>query len=298
MPSLLCPLLVGRSTEVEELGAAVAAVAEARRGSTLLLMGEAGVGKFRLAREALDIARRRRFSVLWGRATPSASQVAFRPLAEALLSQFRDAGPPDSPELEPFRPILARVVPEWRENSIERVDESIVLLAEAVLRVLRVLGRAHGCLIVLEDLHWADPDTLAIVEYLADNLASEPVLCLGTLRPEEAGPGLDVANNLIARRVASAVEVSPLAASDVSTMARSCLGLTSLPGEFESILQECADGLPFLVEELLAGAAGAGVVVRADHGWKVESGFEPSAPRTLTLPRLNTAPLLAFERPL
>ena len=281
MPPVLCPVLVGRSTEVEELDAAVTAVAEARRGSTLLLMGEAGVGKSRLAREALDIARRRRFSVLWGRATPSATQVAFRPLAEALLSRFRDAGPPDNPELEPFRPILARVVPEWRENSIERVDESIVLLAEAVLRVLRVLGRTHGCLMVLEDLHWADPDTMAILEYLADNLASEPVLCLGTLRPEESGPGLDVASSLINRRVASAVEVSPLAASDVSAMARACLDLTSLPSEFESILQESADGLPFLVEELLAGAAGAGVVVRTDHGWKVEPGFEPAAPRTL-----------------
>lgn len=61
------------------------------------------------------MARRRRFSVLRGRATPSASQVAFGPLAEALLSQFRYAGLPDGPELEPFRrPILARLVPEWR----------------------------------------------------------------------------------------------------------------------------------------------------------------------------------------
>src|SRR5205085_8857963 len=110
-------VLVGRRPEVEALHAAVAAVAEERRGSTLFLIGEAGVGKSRLAREALDVARRRAFNVLWGRATPAASQVAFRPLAEALLSQFRDAGPPDSPELEPFRPILARLIPDWRVNT-------------------------------------------------------------------------------------------------------------------------------------------------------------------------------------
>lgn len=280
MPSVICPVLVGRSLEVEALHQAVAAVADERCGSTLFLMGEAGVGKSRLAREALDLARRRRFSVLWGRATPSAGQVAFRPLAEALLSRFRDAGPPDSPELEPFRPILARLVPEWRTNGADRVDESIVLLAEAVLRVLRVLGRTHGCLLVLEDLHWADPDTMAIVEYLADNLVSEPVVCLGTLRADESSPGLDVAGNLVARRAASAVELAPLVMSDVSTMARACLGLPSLPAEFESILQGCADGLPFLVEELLAGAAGAGVVVQSAQGWKIEPGFEPAVPRT------------------
>ena len=114
MPSVLCPVLVGRRPEVEQLQAAVAAVGDEGRGSTLFLIGEAGVGKSGLAREALDMARRRRFNVLWGRATPAGSQVAFRPLAEALLSRFRDAGPPDSPELEPFRPILARLVPEWR----------------------------------------------------------------------------------------------------------------------------------------------------------------------------------------
>jgi len=280
MPSVLCPVLVGRGAEVEQLHVAVAAVADERRGSTLFLIGEAGVGKSRLAREAVGMARQCQFSILWGRATPAASQVAFRPLAEALLSQFRDAGPPDSPELEPFRPILARLVPDWRTNGSDRVDESIVLLAEAVLRVLRVLGRTNGCLIVLEDLHWADPDTMAIVEYLADNLASEPVVCLGTLRPEGSSTGLAVASNLIARRVASAVELSPLATSDVSAMARACLDVDSLPPEFESILQESADGLPFLVEELLAGAAGAGAVVLAGDGWKVEPGFEPAVPRT------------------
>ena len=123
MPSVLCPVLVGRTAEVGELQAALAAVVEDRRGSTHFLIGEAGVGKSRLAREALDVARRRQFTVLWGRATPSSSQVAFRPLAEALLSQFRDAGPPDGPELAPFRPILARLVPEWRGNAGERADE-------------------------------------------------------------------------------------------------------------------------------------------------------------------------------
>ncbi len=280
MPSVLCPVLVGRSSEVSELHAAVTAVAEERRGRTLFLIGEAGVGKSRLAREALDMARRRQFSVLWGRATPSASQVAFRPLTEALLSQFRDTGPPEDPELEPFRPIMARLVPEWRGNTSERADESIVLLAEAVLRVLRVLGRAHGCLLVLEDLHWADPDTMAVLEYLTDNLVSEPVACLCTLRSEESSSAFGVAASLTARRAASAIELSPLSGSAVSAMARACLDLASLPREFDAILQECCDGLPFLVEELLAGAAGAGVVVQADQGWTVKSGFEPAVPRT------------------
>ena len=55
-----------------------------------------------------------------------------------------------------------------------------------MLRLLRVLNRASGCLLVLEDLHWVDADTLAVVEYLADNLAPEPVALVMTLRAEQS----------------------------------------------------------------------------------------------------------------
>lgn len=54
-----------------------------------------------------------------------------------------------------------------------RVEDSVIALAEAVLRFLWVLAGNRGCLVVLEDVHWADPETLRIVEYLADNLVGE-----------------------------------------------------------------------------------------------------------------------------
>jgi predicted ATPase len=54
-----------------------------------------------------------------------------------------------------------------------------------VLRLLRLLSPQAGCLLVLEDLHWADGETLALLEYLADNLSAERVLCVGTLRDED-----------------------------------------------------------------------------------------------------------------
>ena len=60
----------------------------------------------------------------------------------------------------------------------------IVAFAEAVLRVLTVIGGADGCLLVLEDLHDADPESLAVLEYLLDNTAGTPVALLGALRDE------------------------------------------------------------------------------------------------------------------
>ena len=64
-----------------------------------------------------------------------------------------------------------------------------MVLGEGLLRLLRALAGERGCLLVLEDLHWADPESLAVLEYLADNVAGERIVCLGTLRSEESGAG-------------------------------------------------------------------------------------------------------------
>ncbi|MDP8962204.1 MAG: ATP-binding protein, partial [Actinomycetota bacterium] len=182
---IFCPTLVGRVHEFGEISNALDSAQRSLRGSAVFLIGEAGVGKSRLAQEAIAEARRLRFSVLYGRAAEADIPLAFRPFAEALCSYFRESGPLDLPELKPFQPILARLVPEWRGAASAPAGESIVLLAEALLRVLRAVGRRAGCLLVLEDLHWADPETLSIIEYLAENLASEPVVCLCTVRSGE-----------------------------------------------------------------------------------------------------------------
>ena len=146
-------------------------------GATVVVAGEAGVGKSRLLREAAEEGVRRGALVLTGRAVERDSPLPFRPLAEALFSHLRKSGPPQVRELAPFRPILGRLVPEWRLPGESPGEESLVVLGEAVLRLLATLGEGAGCVLVLEDLHWADAETIEVVEYLADNIADEPVLC-------------------------------------------------------------------------------------------------------------------------
>lgn len=75
-------------------------------------------------------------------------------------------------------------------------EESPVFLGEAVLRLLRVLSPQAGGVLVLEDLHWADRETLALLEYLADNLAAERVLCVVTVR-DEGGDAAALARRLL-----------------------------------------------------------------------------------------------------
>jgi hypothetical protein len=87
--------------------------------------------------------------------------------------------------LAPFRPILGRLIPEWRLAGEPPGEASLVVLGEAVLRVLAAVTESAGCVLVLEDLHWADTETLEVMEYLADNVADQPILCLISLRDEE-----------------------------------------------------------------------------------------------------------------
>ena len=280
MRPFLCPVLIGRDDALDHIRGALGEAGASQQGSAIFVVGEAGVGKSRLAREAATLAREQGLTVMWGRAAPAHTAVAFRPIAEALLAHFRADGPPDFPDLDPFRPTLARLVPEWRQPNAGVAEESIVVLAEAILRLLRAVGRERGCLLVLDDLHWADPDTLAIVEYLAQNIAAEPIVCLCAARPQSDAAVVGLAHSLVAQRVASTVELEHLNASDTAAMARACLSTDELPQPIEMLLSDHADGLPFLVEELLAGAADSGALTAAGNGWAVEGDVRPHVPRT------------------
>jgi len=280
MRPVLCPVLVGRDDEIRQLDAALADAREAR-GGTVLLAGDAGIGKSRIAREVIDAARAQGCAVLVGRAVAGGVPTPFRPFAEALASALRPGGVPESAELDPFRPALGRLVPHLRDKLVAGpAAESLVFLGEAVLRLLRVLYPDRGCLLVLEDLHWADPETLALLEYLADNVWAERVLCVGTCRLGEGGDAVDLAAKLEARGSAKVLSLSRLDADAVARMALECLGAAGLPAPARAFVAERAEGIPFLVEEVLAGLLDDGALVEQDGRWEVTGPITTGVPAT------------------
>jgi predicted ATPase len=260
VPQVLCPVLVGRDEEARRLRAALAA-AGTGRGSTVFLSGEAGIGKSRLVREIARTASESGLTVLAGRAVAGGAPTPFRPFAEALTSAGRAGRLPASEELGPFRPVLGRLIPEWRPPQPVPGEETPVFLGEAVLRLLRALAPQVGCVLVLEDLHWADQETLTLLEYLADNLAAERVLCLATLREagyQEGGEAAALASALAARGSAAMLALGRLGPTAMADMARACLDAAHLPAAVHEFVAGRAEGIPFLVEELLAGLVGRG----------------------------------------
>jgi AAA ATPase domain len=137
-------VLVGRDAERHRLHAALTA-AQASRGGTVFLTGEAGIGKSRLVRELARMADASGLPVLTGRAVAGGVPAPFRPFAEALTSAGRTRGLAAGEELDPFRPALGRLIPQWRQPRETAADESFVFLGEAVLQLLRVLSPDAGC---------------------------------------------------------------------------------------------------------------------------------------------------------
>ncbi len=255
-----CPVLIGRAPELAALRSGLDD-ARHRRGAVAAILGAPGMGKTRLLRELGAVARSAGMAVLVGRAVEAGTGTAFRPLAEALLAGLRDkpTSLAEASELLPFRPALGRLVPDWRVPGV--VEESPVALAEGVLRLLRLLGSAHGLMFVLDDLQWADPESLAVLEYLADNLGTVPVLMAWAAR-DTPGPAARLAR-AVATRGGTLLELGPLDDAEVAAMSAACLDREP-SAELLAVLHRRAAGTPLLVEELLAtGGDDAATVVPA-----------------------------------
>lgn len=127
------------------------------RGDAMLVLGEAGVGKSRFTQAAVAAARSRGMAVLRGRAAPSPAPALYRPLAEALLSEFRTRGALPIDDLSGIRAAFNVLTPGLLgDDASPPADPSLILFGEAVLAVLRLLGEPAGVLLLLDDLHWVD----------------------------------------------------------------------------------------------------------------------------------------------
>ncbi|HEX2030046.1 MAG TPA: BREX system ATP-binding domain-containing protein, partial [Actinomycetota bacterium] len=282
MRPVVCPVVVGRDEELAVLDGELSRARDGA-GGVAFLVGEAGIGKSRLAREAGARATAAGMVVLRGRAVQGGAPVPFRPLAEALHSGLRDRTH-DDPALAPYRPALGQLVADGAGASHQQASPLVLL--EAVVRLLRSLAGHRGLLLVLEDLHWADADTLSVVEYLADNLASEAALCLGTVRSDEPSSAGTLVDALAGRRAAAAIALRRLPPAEVAEMVAACAPEAELTAVGREVLERRAEGVPFLVEELLSAAL-------ARDGGPVSERLERAVPvsyRELVRSRLARVP--------
>ena len=232
--------LIGRAAELARLTAAFDDVAATRAPRLLAVVGEPGIGKSRLARE-LARALGTRATVLTGRCPAYGEEITFSPVREMVLA----AGPLDAltAGLEDGALVAAAVA-----GALGLRDGAPGEATPWAFRHLfAAVASERPLVLVFEDLHWADPALLDLVEQLAAGLRA-PVLLLGLARPEllDARPGWPA--------------VRPAALSDVES--RRLLAARELPADRQAAVAARAGGNPLFLEQLAAhvterGAPGA-----------------------------------------
>ncbi len=252
MAQVLCPVVIGRDAELEAVDAALAA-AMTGHGGCVVITGEPGIGKSRLVLETAGRAASRGIRVVTGRAVPQSATAAYRPLTDALVQLLRDRAVPGDTTMEPWLPALGALLPGMAglapASGTASGEVSPGIRGEALIQLLRRLA-PEGLVIVLEDLHWADPDTVALMEYLGEHLDGESLLCVLTLRANRPSAALDVARRQRGRPGVLHLGLDRLSDEDMARMVHACI-----PGAEAGLLrrvQASAEGVPLLVEDLLA----------------------------------------------
>jgi DNA-binding SARP family transcriptional activator/tetratricopeptide (TPR) repeat protein len=231
--------LVGRADELARLRAALAGVQSERKSRVLTVFGDAGIGKTRLAAELVSSADA---TLLVGRCVPYGEGATYLPLAEAVRMAFPKR----------VRATVASLLAgdEHADAVAQRIAEltgdaegsvSAGELFWAVRRFLEALAAQQPVLLVLEDVHWAEPTLLDLVEYLSAWVSKAPVLVLCLARPDllETRPGW--AEGAIGLKRLSREESAELVGE-----------LADVTDDVRSRIVEVAEGNALFVEQLLA----------------------------------------------
>ena len=294
MAGLMDVPLVGRS---EELGRVLAALelAFAGSGGALLLAGEAGIGKSRLAAEALTLARQRGFVTLQGAAYPLQADLAYAPVLEALRPFLAGLEPGGLAALVRGLPDLGRLFAGLHLPPPELLGDADLertRLFEAVSRLIERVAAERPLALLVDDLHWADAASLELLHYLARGLAGQRVLLLGAYRLEEARthPGLrTMVRSLQRLGLAEELPVGALSPEAVAALARALLR-GEPPPALLGALHARAAGMPLFVTALIRGLRDTGELVRSGGTWVLGGEAVTALPpvvRDLVLARLE-----------
>jgi class 3 adenylate cyclase/tetratricopeptide (TPR) repeat protein len=262
---------VGRDSELELLRATYRRAASNAEPHLVTIVGEPGVGKSRLVDELQDLLRTEHVLpvVRAGRCLAYGDGITYWPLGEIVRQHFglREGAPADEVARKLHgREILGLALGLDVALELHPLDAREGLHA-ALVAFVQELGAGSPAVLVIEDLHWAEPDLLDLLERVASDVRA-PVVVLATARPELFdhrpiwGSG---------RRNATVLWLDPLALSEASQMLEEMVA-AALPDDLRQTVVERAEGNPFFLEELVGELVDRGALVQTEDGWSMRAG--------------------------
>ena len=232
------------------------------RGGMVLVSGEPGSGKTRLARELVDYARITGGIALAGGCYELEAATPYLPFIEALRTWVHAASDDDiraavgtsGGELARLAPELAARIGPFPDSPELSAPEQRLRLFDGVARCLFRLAESDGLLLFIDDLQWADQASISLLHYLVRLVARERVLLLGCYRDTEldrARPLAEALDDWNRQRAAVRIHLSRLDASGTAAMLAVLLGDENLSTDFCTEIHRETEGNPFFIEEVV-----------------------------------------------
>jgi class 3 adenylate cyclase/tetratricopeptide (TPR) repeat protein len=259
--------MVGRARELQLLRDRLADAVESRRCRLATILGEAGVGKSRLIDELVR-AVEGDVTVLRGRCLPYGDGITFWPFAEAVRGAALIA---ERDTAETARAKLLELAGD--AEVAERVASALGLSTEpfpvqelvwGARSLLESLGRERPVLVLFEDVHWAEPTFLELVEQVVEHATDSCLLVVCTGRRELVDRMPEWSTGDGALRL----ELERLTEEQTATVAEHLLGKTGLDHHLRARIVDAADGNPLFIEQLLSMMIDGGLIEFESGAWR------------------------------
>ena len=273
--------LVGRNHDWQQLQRAWRRASRGRP-HLVLVAGETGIGKTRLAEDLIDWAAHQGIVTSRTRSYAAEGALAYAPVAAWLRSDA--LGPALSALEDTWLTEVARVLPELLAERADLPAPSPLtekwqrqLMFEALARA--TVGGGQPLLLLIDDLQWCDQETLEWLHYLLRFAPQARLLIVGTYRPEEIGPEHPLTSLRLALRRSqrlTEIELKPLDAADTAALAAHVAG-RELPPALAARIYEETEGNPLFVVETVRAAAGGDQILDI-RDWGVTSDVQSLVP--------------------
>ncbi|MDA1128584.1 MAG: AAA family ATPase [Chloroflexi bacterium] len=251
---------IGRQPELAVLTTALDE-AMAGRGQMVMLAGEPGIGKTRLAEELTNQARALGSEVLWGWCYEHAGAPPYWPYVHPIRNHVESAGNEQlRAEMGSGAGVIAEIVPELNEKLPDLAhpattdpEQARFRLFDSVATFLKNASFNKPLVFVLDDLHWADSSSLLMLEFLVREISGSALMILGTYRDVEVAgshPLSKTLGNLVRERHFRRIQLDGLTRHEVGEFVESSKGV-NLPNDVLQTIHSRTEGNPLFVNEVV-----------------------------------------------
>jgi predicted ATPase len=264
--------LVGRSAQLSQLEESFERAVEQRRCQLITIVGEPGVGKSRLV-DAFTAELSSRATIVHGRCLSYGEGITFFPVAE-IAAEMIGWGEADAPA--EMRVAIERAIADELDGPLvaTRLMRMLGLGGEdsqgspeeiywAVRKLLESAARVRPVIAVVDDIQWAEPALLDLLEHVCDLSRGTPIVLVCMARPDivDERPGWGAG-----RPNASSIVLETLDETDSRTLAEQLVLASEVPPGFTERILEAAQGNPLFIEQVVAHLADQGMEAGADDG--------------------------------